>query len=296
MNQPVFHEHEQDSLIPPGYGIASQAALWYNRGVKSLCCGNVRALPQRVTNLSLKRRLATVDIVSSKPPHGKPHYVYTLAYPDGRVFYVGKGTRDRISVHERQAREGKKSPKCSIIRKIWTNGGEIVKAKLAYFETHKEACMYEIALIFFMDGLTNLTRGGDGSWGVVPSEESRQKMREAQRRPRHPYSEEHRHKLSESHKGNLHSEETRTKMREAHKGQVPPSAKGRVVSEETRRKMSEANKGQQLTDEQYRKMCESLKANQGNSERLRKMNEARRGQTLSEEHRRKMSEAHRRKT
>lgn len=38
-------------------------------------------------------------------------YVYTLAYPDSKVFYVGKGTGKRIDDHEREARKGVQSYK-----------------------------------------------------------------------------------------------------------------------------------------------------------------------------------------
>jgi len=34
----------------------------------------------------------------------KTYYVYTYAFPDGRVFYVGKGCNARIDDHEREAR------------------------------------------------------------------------------------------------------------------------------------------------------------------------------------------------
>jgi len=33
----------------------------------------------------------------------KSHYVYTLAYPDRKIFYVGKGQRNRIDEHEQEA-------------------------------------------------------------------------------------------------------------------------------------------------------------------------------------------------
>ncbi len=228
---------------------------------KLLCSEDVDASSEHVTNLSW--RLATMNIVSSRLPQNKPHYVYVLAYPEsmsGKVFYVGKGIRDRIDVHEREAHKGKKSPKCSIIRKIWRHDEKVAKKILAYFATHEEACMYEIALIFFMDELTNLTHGGDGSLGITHSEEARRKMSKSHKgRLGRPHSEEARQRLSESHKGKHPSEETRAKMREAQKGRVPPSAKGRIVSEETRQKQRESHKGQKHSEETRRKMCEAQK-------------------------------------
>lgn len=64
--------------------------------------------------------------------------------------------------------------------------------------------------------LRNLTDGGDGALGVVPSEETRQKMASSQ-------------------KGRKHSQETKAKMRQA--------AEGRAHSEETRKLFSEQRKG-----------------------------------------------------
>ena len=43
------------------------------------------------------------------------YYVYTLAYPDGTVFYVGKGSGNRIQHHEQEALRGHDCPKCDLI-------------------------------------------------------------------------------------------------------------------------------------------------------------------------------------
>jgi hypothetical protein len=212
------------------------------------------------------------------------HYVYTLSYPEsmgGRVFYVGKGKRYRMHHHEWEAKQSDDSRhirnpyKNNVIRKIWANGEQVVKKILAYFETHEEACMYEIALIFFMDGLTNLTDGGDGMLGHRHTEEHRRKIGDGNRgKVRMPPSEETRKKLSEAHKGKsyfVHTEEMRRKMSEAKKGK--PGRKiseeekrnlsifhtGKIMTEEHRRNLSEAHKGYKPTEEQRRKMSESQK-------------------------------------
>lgn len=89
------------------------------------------------------------------------HYVYTLAYPDGSVFYVGKGVGDRINAHEREARSGAQSPKCAIIRAIWAQGGEVCKTRVAYFASDEEAARYERLLVSSYDGLANVQGGGE---------------------------------------------------------------------------------------------------------------------------------------
>ena len=180
------------------------------------------------------------------------HYVYTLAYPDGRVFYVGKGIHDRIHHHEREVRARRRvnTYKEAIIRGIWEAGGQVVKTKLASFETHEEAILFETALIFFMDGLTNLTHGGEGRPGAIVTEEHRRKLSEAQKgKPREPLTEEHRRKLSEALKGNVISEEHRRKMSEAHAG--------RALSAETRPRMSEARRGKPRSEETKRRISET---------------------------------------
>lgn len=204
--------------------------------------------------------------VPHSTPHRKHYYTYTLAYPDnfpdprkaGTVFYVGKGQNGRINMHKYEARKGVKSHKCSVIRLIWACGCEVDKNILAYFDIEQDAFMYEIALIFFMDGLTNLTYGGEGMSGLAPSEITRQKLREAakgkQNSKGHTHTEEHRRKNSEAKKGHVVSEETRRKLSKANKDRIHTAEarlnmsiahKGQTPSEENRRKTSETNKGNQ---------------------------------------------------
>jgi hypothetical protein len=86
-------------------------------------------------------------------------YVYALAYPDGRIFYVGKGREDRILDHEEEARRGGTSRKCEIIRDIWASGRQVERVKLAFFDTDEEALAYEAFLISSLDGLSNILEG-----------------------------------------------------------------------------------------------------------------------------------------
>jgi len=87
------------------------------------------------------------------------HYIYIYAYPDGRVFYVGKGKGNRILDHEAEARRGVKSPKCDIIRSIWSKKEEVLKIKLAFFDNENDALRYEASLIASLDGLSNILQG-----------------------------------------------------------------------------------------------------------------------------------------
>lgn len=88
----------------------------------------------------------------------KTYYVYTLAHPDGTVFYVGKGCNARIDVHEREARTGCKCKKCRVIRKIWDSGEQVKEAKIYETDSESDALRYEkecIKVTFKSDHLTN---------------------------------------------------------------------------------------------------------------------------------------------
>jgi hypothetical protein len=92
-------------------------------------------------------------------------YVYTLAYPDGTVFYVGKGRGNRIDQHEREAKRGIQSYKCNVIRQIERDGSAIVKTKVCEHLSEDAAYQMEIDLIrmYGREHLTNLTDGGEGA-------------------------------------------------------------------------------------------------------------------------------------
>lgn len=70
------------------------------------------------------------------------YYVYTLARPDGRIFYVGKGSEYRAKGHLTEARKGECiCQKCRIIQKILKSGKEV---RIEYvFETEDERAAFE---------------------------------------------------------------------------------------------------------------------------------------------------------
>ena len=91
------------------------------------------------------------------PP--KTYYVYTYAYADGTVFYIGKGTEGRIDAHEKEASKGCGCRKCQVIRQIWQSKKPIQKRIV--FETldELEALEQERDLIQMhaCAGLTNIS-------------------------------------------------------------------------------------------------------------------------------------------
>lgn len=124
---------------------------------------------------------------------------------------------------------------------------------LSRFDTNKEALDHEIFLIstFKQLGhkLCNLTEGGEGSTGFLPTDATRKKLSLAITGI--VRSEDTRRKISDSRKGIVFSEETRRKMSEAKKGTT------HVVSEETGRKISEAKKGVSFSEQHKLNMSSS---------------------------------------
>lgn len=87
-----------------------------------------------------------------KPPP-KGYYVYTLAWPNGEIFYVGKGKGRRFDAHLREAeRRECICSKCRTIHRIWEKRQEV---QIAYvFETGdpKAALAKEAELIKALAG------------------------------------------------------------------------------------------------------------------------------------------------
>jgi hypothetical protein len=159
------------------------------------------------------------------------HY-YTYAYlrEDKTPYYIGKGKEDRIYSKQKNIKPPKDKSRILLLKQNLTE---------------EEAFKHEIYMISIFGRkdlgtgiLYNMTNGGEGVSGYIPSEESRKKMSEA-KKGKTP-SEETRRKISEAGKGKTVSEETKRKMSEAHKGNT--ARLGHTVSEETRKKLSEVNK------------------------------------------------------
>jgi hypothetical protein len=96
-------------------------------------------------------------------------YVYRLIDPrDGSIFYVGKGQKDRILHHERDARkaEGVCSEKVNRIKDIWESNREVLREHVAYFWDEQAAYDFETDLIeeIGLANLTNIMPGGQKAW------------------------------------------------------------------------------------------------------------------------------------
>ena len=244
------------------------------------------------------------------------YYTYAYLREDRTPYYIGKGKGNRAYIRRKKDIKPPKD-KSRII---------LLKQNLTEEEAFKHE-VYMIAVFGRIDLgtgiLHNRTNGGDGSSGMVHSEETRKKMSATAKN----MSENHKAKISAAAKGRLFSEETRAKlsavgknmskerrakMSELHKGKtyseeskrkMSESSKGKTHSEETKAKISAAhkgksswNKGKTHSEETKAKMSEAHKGKTNSEESKRKLSEAHKGKTLSEEHKRKLSEVRKGKT
>lgn len=175
--------------------------------------------------------------MSSIPP--PRFYVYALARPvkikrhiEWRIFYIGKGMRNRVFDHDNEARRGCGCHKCNVIRKVWREGGEIQRYILLTTDNEQEAFTYEKEMIAMhgRENLTNLTDGGEGTTGKTADARAR---------------------ISAARTGQKWSNESRERGSAA--------SKGRFVSIATRQKLSEMRKGKRLSAASIEKMRQTKK-------------------------------------
>ena len=166
-------------------------------------------------------------------------YVYVLYRPDGRPFYVGKGSGNRWEHHEQDARNNRprgNPHKIQLIRQIVAAGHKLDKRKIARFDNEADAFAFERTLIKQLGReanggpLLNLTDGGDGielTKDII--ERRREALRGRIRSPEHSAAisaAKRGKKLKPSEKRNAaaqrrrHTDQTKAKIGAAHLGRV----------------------------------------------------------------------------
>ena len=105
-----------------------------------------------------------------------PYYVYVLIDPtDDTIFYVGKGSRQRLLAHGREADltvdERPRSAKVRRIRQIRQAGGEPRIDVIRHGLDEGAALLVEAALIDTLEGLTNAVDGHGAERGRKPLSE-----------------------------------------------------------------------------------------------------------------------------
>ncbi len=200
-------------------------------------------------------------------------YLYGLFASDEPMLlwecrYIGETTqplKDRLRVHNGDARRGVKSKRCNWIKSVVARGASV---EMRVFETHQaidkrtlKAKLHEREIIWIAEGrrqgwrLTNGTNGGDGVVGLVVSEENRRKTSELMKGNKygvggtgplgHKWTDEARAKQSAAKKGkplNL-SDETRSALIKRMQGNT--YTLGYEHTPETRAKISDALIGNQ---------------------------------------------------
>jgi hypothetical protein len=163
------------------------------------------------------------------------YYTYAYLREDGTPYYIGKGKGRRAY---QKSHSVAVPPKDRIL---------FLKTNL----TEEEAFVHEIYMISILGRkdlgkgmLRNKTFGGEGTSGIVVSEESKRKMSEAQKK-----------KPSYGMLGKNHTEQSIQKMREA--------STGKSMSIDTKRKLREATKrrwkdGDLSTEKNRKKLSQSL--------------------------------------
>ena len=185
------------------------------------------------------------------------YYIYSYLRENHSPYYIGKGKEGRaFTKGYKEVRPPQDKSKVKIL-----------KANLTEEEAFALEKLY-ILMFGRMDLGTGILRnksdGGDGASGAVRSEETKEKIRQAnlgKQRPQWVYD-----KIAASNRGKKVSAETRAKISAIHKG--------KICTEEHKRKVSEAKKGFKHTEEAKLKMSLSKKGKSLSSEHIEKISKA----------------------
>jgi len=199
-------------------------------------------------------------------------FVYSYAYPDGTVYYVGKGCGSRHRVHIRDAKAGRNAGKFAVrVTKKILDSGEIPLICIIQDKMSEEDSLsLEVELIAKYGRrdngtgiLTNCTDGGDrGASGLSPELKARQVAGLIEWTTNFRIVDaEYKKKISEGLRAyyaiNPVSDERRDKLRKIFSGSSNPFY-GQNHSEESRLKISQALSGRRLTGEHKESVRRSM--------------------------------------
>lgn len=189
------------------------------------------------------------------------------------AFYVGKGQGKRAHSYRDRNIHWKR-----IVAKY---GHDAVI--LDHFNDEQDALAHERYLISSFRALgvplCNLTDGGEGVSGYVPTAETRAKASAVHKGVSH--SAEHRAKIGAANKGKIRSTEARAKVSLVHSG--------KTISTEHRARITAALKGRKLSPEHIAKVVAATTGKKRSAEFCAKNSAAKKGGILSAGHRAKIS-------
>lgn len=230
-------------------------------------------------------------------------FVYALIDPVTLlVRYVGR----TIQGHQRfvQHRYAKNQTHVSNwVQALRAQGLNFIPVVLEHCSTKEELLEREAWWVAYgrLSGweLTNLTDGGDGSWGYTPTQATRAKLRALHLGK--PKTEAHRESMRKAKSAPdaiafvkaLHTGRKRT---DSTKAKIGAASRRRVVTEEARENMRMAALARAPRTQATRaKLSAALKGRKRTPEQVARMSAAQQGKTASIETRKRMSEAHKRR-
>ena len=189
------------------------------------------------------------------------YYVYAYLRSDGTPYYIGKGTQNRaFSDHITHKPPSDRNRVVFLETNLSEVGALALERRYIRWYGRKDVGT---------GILRNQTDGGDGVSGLTHTEETKQKISEANRgKSKPPRTAKHRKKISEANKGRVIPEDHKQKISEAMKGRKQSAEhisnkaearKGTLHTEETKQKISEARRGKPRSEETKRKIAEFQK-------------------------------------
>lgn len=216
--------------------------------------------------------------MASRPTKPSNCFIYGLheyGQPD-TIRYVGKTTRGRERIRGHEAMRGRPGHCLYWIKSLYARGSRLA-FRVLEFGAPEKLCDLERAWIARLKSeghsLTNMTDGGEGTFGRKITAEFCQRMREvAKNRP--PLTAEARARMSAAQRGRSMPPEVRAKIGAAHRGKKRPpdcgakisrSKMGHEVRSDVRERLAEAQRGKKHSLETRAKMRASAQRGEKSS-------------------------------